>query len=217
MLRQGIPVTAFGGHGIIGIGDGDDSGVFGDILALEAVRVTLPVVPFMMIVGTDAQVGRLLYAGENLIAVNRMHFDLGKFLGGQLAFLVEDIILDADLAHVMEQGGKIDFFAFLVVLAGSTRNLQGILCHTGGVTAGIFILGVDGIGKCLRRLFKHRVFLFLCFPVEVDFLHAGVFDLFCHVLQGEDIKQGGHGNNGEIIQRDAVEKELQDGGDDTGD
>ena len=162
-----------------------------------------------MVVCPDAQIRRLLDAGEDLVAVDRVHFDLGKFFICQLAVLIDDRVRHADLTHVMQQRREIHLLAVFFALARLPGDLNGVHGHAGGMTVGVFVLGVDGVGQRFRRLFKHGVLFLLRLFIGLDFHLPGVLHLARHVLKGKYVEQGRHGDDGHIVQRHAVHKHLK--------
>lgn len=54
---QGIPVAAAAGHGVIGVGHGDDPRFLGNLFAREAVGISCSVVPLVMPAGAGMQEG----------------------------------------------------------------------------------------------------------------------------------------------------------------
>ena len=180
----------------------------------DAPSGTPAVVVLVMVVGPDAQVGRLLDAGKNLVAEHGMLLDPGEFLVGQPAVLVDDGVRHADLAHVVQQRGKIHLLARVLVLARLPGDPGGVHGHPGGMAVGILVFGVDGVGEGLGRLFKQGMLLLLGLPVGFDLHPAGVPHLPRHVPQGKYVDQRGHGDDGHVVQRDAVHEHLEYGRDD---
>ena len=73
-------------------------------------------------------------------------FELGR---RQRARLAEHVVVDADLADVVQQAGQVDRVQVFVVsqpsCAGQAHREPG---HAIAVTAGVRVLGVDGRGEC---------------------------------------------------------------------
>src|SRR3989338_4243068 len=80
---HGLAVRAGGRHGVVTVGNGDDGGQKRDLLAHQAVGITLTVKTFVM-VADDGQHGLVLQNGlEDLLAQHRVQFN------GPPLFLVE--------------------------------------------------------------------------------------------------------------------------------
>ena len=76
-----------------------------------------------------------------------VRLDLAVFLGSQRAGLLEDVVVDADLADVVEQPGEIEVAALRrrnAELLGQPDRDPG---HALGVARGVGVLGVDGRGQ----------------------------------------------------------------------
>ena len=95
------------GQGIVDIGDGQDAGRQRDFFPFQAVRVARPV-PALVVRPDNGQDGPgERDAFEDGRADFRVETDLGELLVGQVAALEEDVIGDAELADVFEQGARI--------------------------------------------------------------------------------------------------------------
>ena len=127
LLGNGLPVASFGSHGIICIGNGNDTRDFGNVLAFKLVGIPLAVVPFMMVMSSDGQIGILADSGQDLVAYLGMLLHDLVFFPGELAFLVDDMLGNTDLTHVMEKRNIIDVLAILVTHSRKLRDLLGIL------------------------------------------------------------------------------------------
>ena len=57
-----------------------------------------------------------MYLRKDLASVNGMELDLGELFVIQLAVLVDDAVVHAYLAYVVQQRGEIDLLALLVGL-----------------------------------------------------------------------------------------------------
>ena len=214
LLRNRLAVAALGGHGIIGIRNGDDTCDIGNIFPLQPVGIASPVIAFVMVVCPDAQIRGLLDTGENPVAVNRVELDLVKLFVGQFAVLVDDRVRDTDLPYVVEQPRKVYLFAVLLGFARLPGNLRGVHGHTGRVTVGVFVFGVDGRRKRLCRLLEQVMHVLLFFSVAFNLLLPAALQFAAHVLQGKNVQKRRGRNNGHILQGNAVHKHLAHGGND---
>ena len=162
----------------------------------------------------DAQIRRLLDAGEDLIAINRVELDLAELFVGQFAVLVDDRVRDTDLPYVVEQPRKVYLFAVLLGFARLPGNLRGVHGHAGRVAVGVFVLGVDGRRQRFCRLFEQVMHVLLFFSVAFNFLLPAALQFAAHVLQGKNVQKRRGRNNGHILQGNAVHKHLTHGGND---
>ena len=72
ILRHKAAVAAVGGHGVVAVRDGDDTGKQRYFLAAFSVRISLSVITFVVPPGTDRQIGTAVYFFKNIIAGDRM-------------------------------------------------------------------------------------------------------------------------------------------------
>src|SRR5262249_3968208 len=86
----------------------------------------------------------LLDPFQDAAAQFRMRFDMFEFGRRKWARLAEHVVVDADLANVMEQAREVD----CVEVFGAAANLPGQANRQAGntitVTASIWVLGIDG-------------------------------------------------------------------------
>ena len=73
----------------------------------------------------------------------------GKLLVGQLARLIQDVIRDADLTDVVQEGNVVVLLRRLVIITQLPGKHFRILGHTEGVALCISVLQVDNFGKSL--------------------------------------------------------------------
>jgi len=142
--REALTVGPVAGHGVEGVGHGDDGGVQGDGVALDVVGVALAVIALMVVQDGVLDVAVEVDVLDDLGADHGMLFDEGTLLRVQLGRLVEDGVVDADLADVVEQGLDADG----VDVVGGKMHLLGdqgaVLLHPLGVADGVAVLGLDG-------------------------------------------------------------------------
>lgn len=104
-------VYPFAGQGVIDVCQRDHLGGDGDVLPFETVGIPTAVIPFMVptadVMGHPDQLLLLEVGGilQNLCPDGTVGFHNGKFLIGQPARFVEDILRDGDFADVMEGRG----------------------------------------------------------------------------------------------------------------
>ena len=100
---HGPAVGAIVGHGVIGIHHGNDPAEQGNALPAQAVGITGAVPALVMMADFIGNAPELIVAVGNFVALDRMGFQNGPLVGGQLAGLVENFQRNADFADVMEQ------------------------------------------------------------------------------------------------------------------
>ena len=68
----------------------------------------------MVVVGTNAKVGRLPNAGKNLVTHNRVLLYLGKFLVGKPSFLVDYVPWNTDFSYVVKKACIVNLVALFL-------------------------------------------------------------------------------------------------------
>ena len=81
-----------------------------------------------------------------------MRLDHCVFLITQAARLIDDRILDPDLANVMEKTHHEDLILLLLRTAGALRDFPGVGGHAGRMAVRISVLGVHRCGQRLNNL-----------------------------------------------------------------
>ena len=200
LLRDRIPVAPLRGHGVIRIRHCNDPSDFRYILSHEASRISPAVKPLMMVMSRNAQIRRLPDIAQDLISIFRMMLDLCELLVRQFSILVDDMIRNTDLTHVMQQSCEIHFFAFLLRLARVSCDLGGIHGYTGRMTVSIFILGVNGCRQRLRGLFEQCMLILLLFFIVFDLSDPGFLHLLLQIPYGEYEQHRGHANDHHVVQ-----------------
>ena len=111
-----------------------------------------------------------------------MELDLAELFVGQFAVLVDDGVGDADLPHIVKQRRKIHLFTVVIRFARIPGNLRGVHGHTGRVTVGVFVFGVDGRRKRLCRLLEQVMHVLLFFSVAFNLLLPAALQFAAHIL-----------------------------------
>src|SRR5262249_7353947 len=104
----------------------------------------LTIETLMVVTYPRAQVCQGAHAGDNAIADDRMFLDQPRLLVGELAGLAQDVVLDADLADVVQQTGQVQIAQDGL---GKVHRLPKTRGNTGdplAVATGVRILSVDG-------------------------------------------------------------------------
>ena len=144
---EGLLVGTAGGEGVEDIHDGEDPGIDRDGLALEPLQVARAVV-FLVVILDDfpgrRQPGGL---GHDVHAEGDVGAHDGEFLFGQLARLEEDVVADADLAHVVQEGTDDQAADGLGRLAGPFGQGDGVEGDPVIVLAGVRIPFGDGAAE----------------------------------------------------------------------
>ena len=89
----------------------------------------------------------LLDVAQDLVADLGVGLDVFVFGLGQLARLAEHVVVDADLADVVQQAGEVDRVQGPAIAAQLFRQANRDAGHAIAMTAGVGILGVDGRGQ----------------------------------------------------------------------
>ena len=153
-LQKRIKIPSFRGHCVISICDRDYSRHFGNILSLEALRISVSVVTLMVAARTYAEIRELGYTSEYLSTESGMLLDSGEFLGCKLALFCDYTFGDTDLSYIMEQSRIIYLVTFFIALAVHLGKPSRIFRHSRGMTVSVLILRVYGICECCDDLFS---------------------------------------------------------------
>ena len=100
-MGQRLPISAVGGHGIVGVGHRDDAADERDSVGAQALWITGAVPGLMVTVAAGNDIAHEWDRLEDALALCRMRAKHGQLLRCELAGLVEPIVADADLAHVV--------------------------------------------------------------------------------------------------------------------
>src|SRR5271165_2059157 len=111
--REPLAVMAVAGHGIKRVGHRDNACFERNLLAGEAVGISRSIQTLVVVADTGKNVAELLQILEDGDADLDMGLDLAILLGGQRPGLLEDLVIDADLADVVQQSRKVKVAAFL--------------------------------------------------------------------------------------------------------
>ena len=114
LVRQRLAVGAVGTHRVPGVAAGDDPRLERDLLAGEAVRVAAAVPALVVRADDQTDVAHeAADAVEHLLALDRVGLDQLPLVRVELAGLVDDLLGDRDLAHVVQQGCELEVAALL--------------------------------------------------------------------------------------------------------
>ena len=99
----------------------------------------------MMGTGSHGKFRELGYQIQNLGADNRMLLNLSIFIIRKTCGLVDDGFRHTDFANIMEQPHKVYLALLFLEPTQFMSNMASIAGHTLGMTAGIGVLGIDGL------------------------------------------------------------------------
>ena len=103
-----VAIGVAGGHHVVGVGDGDDPGQLGDLVAGEAARIALAV--DALVVGEDDLADRLVAVDlrDDPRALGGVGLDrLPLLVGEPAAAGLEDVVREHELADVVQQAGRV--------------------------------------------------------------------------------------------------------------
>ena len=163
VLRNWPPVAPVGGQRVICIRDGNNPGNLRNCFPFQSVRIPCSVVPFMMVMGPDADIRIIRDTGKDLVAQHRVFLDFLVFFRCQVFLFGNDGVVDADLADVVKQSGIIYLPAFLFAFPHFFGNPPRVFRHPHGMSVGILVLCIDCRHKRLRGLLKQALRLLLLF------------------------------------------------------
>ena len=102
--RVRLLVGTIRGQRVEGVGDSDDARQQRNLVALQAVRISAAIEGLVMQFDTGQHFGQLRDRAQNVGALGGVRLHDLKFFCGERAGLFQDVIFDADLAHVVELG-----------------------------------------------------------------------------------------------------------------
>ena len=186
LLRHGISITPVGGHGIICICYSNDPCDLRNILAFSSFRIALSVIAFMMVVRPYTEERILTDSGQDFLSDTRMFFNLLILIVCQFSVFRQNPVCDTDLTYIMQKTRIVDPCTLILALSHGFGNLFGILRHTNGMTAGIFILCIDGTYQGGYGLLKQTSgSLFLLFQL-IHFNLLIIIDLLVSPVDDND-------------------------------
>ena len=116
--------------------------------------------------GTD---GKLRHDGnrlQNIITERGMGLNLHKLVVFEFALFLQHLVLNADLADIVQQGDVMVFFDLFLVASKLFSEHLRIFCHAEGMTSRIAVLHIDCFSECFNHLVNEGfLFRFLCFQL----------------------------------------------------
>src|SRR5579872_1925683 len=102
--RVRLLIWAVGGERVESVGDSDDAGQHGNLISLEAVRISAAVEGFVVQLDAGEHFGKLGDGTQNVGTLRRVRLHHFEFFFGERSWFFQDVIFDADFAHVVELG-----------------------------------------------------------------------------------------------------------------
>ena len=126
------------------VGDGEDAGGQRDVRAREAVRVA-EAVPPLVVAADDAQPVAVqeVDVPEQLLSEHRVRAHQPQLRVVQRPALLEDVVRDPDLAHVVEQEPVLDARVHQELWLDRLRELDRVALYSLRVEAGAEVLGLE--------------------------------------------------------------------------
>ena len=122
-----------------------------NLLALKPVGVAAPV-PTLVVMADDRDHRvREIHALHDLRAHDRVHLHLVELGGRELAGLVEDVIGDGDLAHVVQQRARLERFYLRLAQPEMAGQPARVNLHAVDVIVSDIVFGIDGRGERFDR------------------------------------------------------------------
>ena len=146
---QGLAVGAVRGHGRVGVGNSQQAGERRDGLADQPAGIARAI-PALVVVpdgtqnlfqarGAGSQCG-----GDDRRPDVRVHLDLRELFVGQAPRLAKDLVGDADLADIVQQGGDLYGVLRRLVQTQDTGDVEAVAHDVLGVAARVAVLVVHG-------------------------------------------------------------------------
>src|SRR3990170_4361481 len=142
-----LAVRAGGGHRLIGIGHTQDAGTERDVQRLDAIGIAGAVEP--LVVGLDQRglVVQLPGRRHDLRPDGRVLVHQDPLLAVERALLEQDVVADADLAHVVQEPGPFDLLDLRLGQLHDAAHGLSDAAHSVRVATGVPIPRVDRVGK----------------------------------------------------------------------
>jgi hypothetical protein len=151
LARHPAPVGAVLAHGVEAVNHGEDARGQRNLLAAQRVRVALAV-PHLVVMPNDRHDRvREFHALQNLRADGRVHLHALELGRGQPSRLVQDVVGDGELAHVVEQGPGLEGLYLVAREAEDAAHAGGVNLHAADVVVRRLVFGVNGGGERLDR------------------------------------------------------------------
>ena len=150
--RERFAIRAIGNHGVESVGDRENSGADGNLLAAEAARIAGAVEAFLVRQHDFCRFleeGNAFQHGETDFAVLAHHVTL---FGGQGTGLAQDAIWNAHLANVVEECAARDVTQQAFIHAHGARNRDGESGDALAVTFGFGVFGIEGAAESFESV-----------------------------------------------------------------
>ena len=151
---------------------------------------------------TYAKIRIFTYAGQYLVAENRMLFHYLVLSVGKLTLFSDYCIIYTYLTYIVKKRRIEYLVAFIITFTHGSRDPVGILCNTKGMPVRVCVLGIHGIYKRCCRLFKQPLGQSLLFHKMGKIRFLRFLQLYVSVVynsNGSDSKQQTE-DTGKIIQ-----------------
>src|SRR5688572_4636486 len=153
-------IRTIGGHRVKSVCDRHDLAHQRNVVTLQTLRVTQTIDHLVVHVHS----GQELLHGRNLrhdlVALLRVALHDFIFFIRERRGLLENLVVDSDLADVVQQRADADLLHFFITQPESLRDRHRKTRHTFGVTTRVRIFAVDSCCECLNRADEELAVLF---------------------------------------------------------
>ena len=147
---EGLAERTVGGKRVEAIDGGQDTRADGNRFVLEAGRVSAAIPFFMMGLDDGADAGREVHARQHLRAGDRMGLHLFPFFLGEGAGFEQDVVGNAQLADVVDQGGDAQILQLRVAQAEFLPDGAGVELDPAEMLRSGVIASIDDHRKGLQ-------------------------------------------------------------------
>ena len=144
IVRHRLVIRTIGCERVEVVDDREDTGAQRDLVALEALRITLAVPALVVAEDQRSHRVRKRHRADDLGAHLRVHADLLELFLRQRSGFRQDVLRHGELADVVQQGGGLDTLDLGLGHPESLGDTRRIDLHAANVRLGGLILGVDG-------------------------------------------------------------------------
>ena len=150
LLWQGVSVASVGCHGIIAVRHRYNPCTPWYIFSLQPTWISCSIVPLVVILCAHRQFRKCIYILENMVSIYTVKLYHGELFIRKSSRLVDYVVRNTYLAHIMEQCYLIYLVLLLDRSAHPLHQLTTVSGNTHRMTFCVFVLCIYRLGKCLH-------------------------------------------------------------------
>lgn len=142
---ESFSVGTVAGHGVEGVGHGDDASFEGDGVAGQCLGVSFAVVSFVMAQAIGNQGAQVFGVAQHAGAAFGVDAHFPRFFFAELSGFAQDGVVDGDLSDIVEDAADFAVVEVVFVPAEGARDLEGEVGDAPGVSDGVVVAHFDGV------------------------------------------------------------------------